>query len=205
MSHAIRIVLIVLAIAATAAACSSEDPAPPASPSSAFSTGSTGTGSLGVTGGSGASGATGATSATGGLPTTSPGSATGHVEGGTVRFELTGDLKVRRTLDLMASTVYEQPPGGLVLVWTAGETDSTTVGIGGSSFTGTMPTSASLTLTLVVQTSSGIGAFQSRAGECEITIDVATEGEVAGGFRCAELEGVTGQVVRVSGTFRAEA
>ena len=214
MSNAIRIGLVVLATASLAVACSQDDEAPP---SSALVSGTTGTatgsvdttGATGRTGDAGASGSTGeagASGSTGGLPTTSPGSATGHVNGGTVSFKITGDIKVRRTLDQMVSTVYEQPPGGsLVLVWTAGESNVTTVGIGGASFTGTMPTSPTLTLTLVVQTSAGIAAFQSHAGECEITIDVATKTQIAGTLRCTEFAGATGQVVNVSGSFQAEA
>ena len=213
MSNAIRISLALLAIGVLAVACSTDEEPPLASPSSIFpsETGSTSgaTGATGITGGSGSSEATGAsgpTSATGGLPTTSPGSATGHVNGGSVSFKTTGNVKIERTLEQMVSTVYEPPPAGaLVLVWTAGESNATTVGIGGASFSGTMPTSSTLVLTLVIQTSDGVGAFQSRAGECEITIDVATQNEIAGTFRCSDLAAPTGQqVVDVTGSFQAE-
>jgi hypothetical protein len=191
MSIPIRMMLALLAAASLVAACSQDDPESTTSPSSALPTG--------ATGGTGASGATGE------LPTTSPGSATGHVNGGSVSFKTTGDLKVKRTLDQLVSTAYEPPPdGALVLVWTAGEGDGTTLGIGGSSFSGTRPTSDSLTLTLVIQTDEGTGEFQSHDGECEITIDVATETQIAGSFRCDDIAAVTGQDLGVSGSFRAE-
>ncbi len=194
----VRISLALLAIAVLAVACSKDEEQPIASPSSVFpsETGST----------TGASGGTGASGTTGALPTTSPGSATGLVHGGTVRLHATGDIEIERTLDQMVSTVYEPPPGGaLVLVWTAGGSNATTFGIGGSSFTGTMPTSSALVLSLVIQTSAGVGAFQSRNGECSITIDVATEDELAGGFVCSDLAGSSGEVVNASGSFQAEA
>ena len=214
MSKRVRMSLALLAILSLASACSKDEHEPLTSPSSAFATGTTGggtggtgfTGASGATGGSGGTGVTGASGATGDLPTTSPGSATGHVNGGTMSIKSTGDFKVDLTLDQMVSTVYEPPPGGaLVLVWTAGESDATTLGIGGSSFSGTMPTSPALVLTLVIQTSDGIAAFTSHAGECDITIDVATETKIAGGFRCPRLAMATGQVVNVSGSFQAEA
>ncbi len=214
MSKTLRMSLALLAILALASACSKDEGEPLTSPSSAFATGTTGgvTGSTGPTGptassgGSGATGVTGASGATGDLPTTSPGSATGHVNGGTVSLKTTGDFKVDLTLDQMVSTVYEPPPGGaLVLVWTGGESDATTIGIGGSSFSGTMPTSPTLVLTLVIQTSDGIAAFTSHDGECDIAIDIATETKIAGSFRCPDLAMATGQVVNASGSFQAEA
>jgi len=68
-----------------------------------------------------------------------------------------------------------------------------------------MPTSPTLLLSLIIQTADGVDAFQSADGECEITIDVATQTEVAGSFACPDLGAVTGQVVNVSGSFQAEA
>lgn len=210
MSKMVRMSLALLTILALASACSKDEEEPLTSASSAFLTGTTGvTGSTGLTGptaSSGGTGATGASGTTGDLPTTSPGSATGHVNGGTVTFKTTGDIRVDLTLDQMASTVYEPPPGGaLVLVWTAGGSDATTLGIGGSSFSGTMPTSPALVLTLVIQASDDIAAFTSHDGECDITIDVATETKIAGSFRCPDLAMLTGQVVNASGSFQAEA
>jgi hypothetical protein len=203
MPSAIRIVLVLFAAASMGVACSQRDEGPPASPSSAFPTGTTGSDVVDTTG---PMGATAGTGSTGGLPIASPGSATGQLGSGTVTFETTGTFEVHRTLDQMVSTVYRPPPdGGLVLVWTAGGGDATTVGIGGASFTGTRPTSATLTLTFVVQSSGGIGAFKSSDGECEITIDVATETAIGGDFRCSDVAAQTGQVVSVTGSFRAEA
>jgi hypothetical protein len=105
---------------------------------------------------------------------------------------------------MLVSGVYTAPPGGFALVWTAGGTDATIVGIGGASFVGTRPTSPEMTLTLTVQTADGIASFLSIDGECDVTIDVALEREVAGSFRCDDLASDAGDVVDVAATFEAE-
>jgi hypothetical protein len=152
----------------------------------------------------GATGPTGSGPGGGGLPTTSPGAATGNLTDGSVELRTTGDLEVERTLPVLVSAVYSAPPGGFALVWTAGGTDATIVGIGGASFVGTRPTSPEMTLTLTVQTADGIASFLSIDGECDVTIDVALEREVAGSFRCDDLASDAGDVVDVAATFEAE-
>jgi hypothetical protein len=170
-------------------------------------TGASGTtdGASGATGATdGASGATGATGGTGGQPPGPP-TSTGHVNGGTASFRITGDLRFQRTLDQMVSRAYEPPPGTLALAWTAGEGNATTFGLGGTSFEGTMTTSPTLTLSLVAQTPNGIEAFRSLNGECRVTIDTATATKVAGSFRCSDLSSPSGRIVNATGSFQAEA
>jgi hypothetical protein len=185
-----RITLAVLAVSMLAAGCSKAEDGPIASPSSAFPS------ATGATGASGGSGSTG-------LPAGSPGAATGQLSDGSVTIALTGDLAFERTLERLISTVYEPPPGALVLVWTAGGTNATTLGIGGASFTGTRPTSTSLTFNLVVQAPDGVATFQSMDGECQITVDEATRDRIAGSYRCPALSSTDGQVVDARGSFRA--
>jgi hypothetical protein len=184
-----RTVLILLALSASVfAACNdSADDAPP-SPTSAFSSGPS------ATGPSGASGI---------LTPTSPGAATGNLTNGELTFRLSGDLEVDRTLRSLITAVYSPPPGALAIVWTAGDVDATVVGIGGATFTGSRPTSSTLSVSLTAQTAEGIASFLSVNGECRVRIDVAREAEVSGGFACADLMSSTGEVVDVSASFRA--
>lgn len=146
---------------------------------------------------------TGPTGATGKLPTTSPAAGTGNLSSGEVTLRVAGDVEAEKTLTQLITAVFTPPPGGLALVWTAGGADASTVGIGGPSFAGTQATSPALSLTLVVQTQDGISSFLSSDGECDITIDVATERGLAGGFACIGLDNPAGQVVDVSASFEA--
>lgn len=205
MSTSIRITLALLTIAALAAACSNDGEVGP-SPSSAFPTETSGaTGDTAVTGATGSTSTTGTTGATGASGLTGiPGSGLGSVSSGTATIRTTGSIRVRRTVGELVTRVYEPPPGTLALTWTAGEGNATTLSIGGTSFTGTMATSSSLTLTIVVQASGGLGAFMSRGGECEITIATATDEGLAGTYECSDLTDPSGQVVDASGTFDAE-
>lgn len=169
----------------------SEEPSPtPLQPTSAFRptapTGATDT-------------ATGAT----GLPTAPPGAGTGNLTSGGVTLEVTGDLQARKELGTLVSSVYAPPPAGMALVWTAGGTDATTVGIGGLSFTGSQVTSPTLSLSLTVQSAGRIETYVSLAGECTVTIDVASEHQVAGSFTCRELAS-GGSTVDAEGVFRAQ-
>lgn len=151
-------------------------------------------------------GATGgiATQTSGGLPTASPGAATGNLSSGRVAFRMSGDIRADKAIEQIISSAYAPPPGGMALVWTAGGTDATTVGLGGLSFTGSQPTSPSLTLTITVQTGGAIATFISSAGECSITIGVAETHELAGTFSCSDLRGGDGDVVDVTGTISAK-
>jgi hypothetical protein len=146
---------------------------------------------------------TAATGPTAPLPTTSPGSATGKLTSGEVTFQLSGDVEVEKTLRSLTNAVYAPPPGGLAIVWTAGGTDASTVGLGGATFTGTQTTSATLSVSVTAQTSEGIARFLSIDGECEVTIDVAVQDEISGSFSCTGLVGSAGEVVTVSASFRA--
>lgn len=144
-----------------------------------------------------------ATGPTGSLPTTSPGSATGNLTSGEVTFQLSGDVEVEKTLRSLTNAAYAPPPGGLAIVWTAGGTDASTIGLGGGTFTGTQPTSPRLSVSVTAQTSDGIARFLSVDGECEVTIDVAVQDEISGSFSCTGLVGSAGEVVTVSASFRA--
>jgi hypothetical protein len=180
-----------------AAACSQTQDEPPPLPSSAFPTG---VGAESGAAGTSASGPSGGI----GLPTTSPAAGTGNLTAGSVELVTSGALEVERTLPTLVSAVYTEPPGGFALVWTAGGTDATIVGIGGASFVGTRPTSPELSLTMTVQTPEGIASFLSMDGECAVTVEAALEREIAGSFRCDDLASDRGEVVDVSATFEAE-
>jgi hypothetical protein len=92
----------------------------------------------------------------------------------------------------------------MALVWTAGGTDATTIGLGGLSFTGSQRTSPTLSLTLTVQTGAGIAAFRSTAGECSITIGAAGANRISGTFTCTDLQGDGSQVIDATGSFDAQ-
>ena len=182
-------------------ACSEDEPPPVVEPTSAFQP----TGSTGPTA---ATGSTGTTDETGGtiedlLPTTTAGAATGNTSSGRAAFTVTGVIRTSKTLTNLVSTVYAPPPGGMALVWTAGGTDATTVGLVGVSFTGTQPTSPTLSLTITVQSKSAITTLVSSAGECRITIGLATAGQISGAFTCTDLSGGSDLVVDVTGSFNA--
>lgn len=182
-------------------ACGEDEPPPVVEPTSAFQP-------TGSTGSTAATGSTGTTGETGGtiddLPTTTPGSATGNISRGQTAFAVTGGIRTSKTLTNLVSTVYSPPPGGMALVWTAGGTDATTVGLGGVSFTGTQPTSPTLSLTITVQSKDAITTFISAAGECRITIGLATAVQVSGAFTCTDLFDGSNSVVDVTGSFNAQ-
>jgi hypothetical protein len=186
----VRILPFALAVA-TLAACSSGNGSTASTPTPVLPPPATG--STGPT----------ATGPTGSFPTTSPGSATGKLTSGEVTFQLSGDVEVEKTLRSLTNAVYAPPPGGLAIVWTAGGTDASTIGLGGGTFTGTQPTSPTLSVSVTAQTSDGIARFLSIDGECEVTIDVALRDEISGSFSCTGLVGSAGEVVAVSASFRA--
>jgi len=182
-------------------ACSEDNPTQVVEPTSAFqptgATGATATGATGRTGGT-------MTGATGTLPTTTAAAATGNVSSGQAAFTLEGDIRTSKVLSNLVSSVYAPPPGGMALVWTAGGTDPTTVGMGGLSFTGTQPTSPTLSLTITVQDRNEITTFISSAGECTITIGLASADHISGAFSCTDLTGGAHVVVDVTGSFDAQ-
>jgi hypothetical protein len=183
-------------------AWSEDEPPPVVEPTSAFEP-------TGVTGPTAATGSTGTTGETGGriedLPTTTAGAATGNISSGQAAFTMTGVIRTSKTLTNLVSTVYAPPPpGGMALVWTAGGTDAATVGLGGVSFMGTQPTSPTLSLSITVQSKYAITTFISAAGECTITIGLATTDQISGAFACTDLSGGSNAVVDVTGSFNAQ-
>lgn len=183
-----RIVVGWLGLVALAVSCGGSEGPAAASPSSAFPTGAGGTGPSGPTA----------------MPTAPPpGAGAGALSHGELTLQLSGNIELETTITELISGVYAPPPGGMALVWTAGGTDATTVGIGGTSFTGIRRTAVELSLTIAAQTSDGIASFLSNAGECTVTIDVATRSQLAGRFACQDLEDPTGVVVDAVGSFRA--
>jgi hypothetical protein len=181
----------------------------PALPTSAFPTETPSTtpptapsGITGATGVTGTSGVTGPSGMTGAPPTLPPGG-DGALISGSVSIRLSGDVALETTLSTLASGVASAPPGGFALVWTAGGTAATVVGIGGGSFTGTRPTAPTLTLSIAAQSDAGVHAFISSDGECSITIDVAETTRIEGSFECTALPSSTGEVIDASGSFEA--
>lgn len=201
---------VVLTVAVLAPTACSEDEGPSiVLPSSALpdDTGSltAPTGPSGSTGEAGASGPTATipTEPTGVVPSLPPGS-TGNLASGQAAVSVSGDVNANKAMPNLFAGVYAPPPGGMALVWTAGGTDSTTLGLGGLSFTGTQPTAPTLSLTLTIQTSAKIASFTSTAGECSITIGAAGVDQVSGVFTCSDLLGSSGEVVDASGSFAAQ-
>jgi collagen type I alpha len=192
------VIAALLAPLALASACSEDEPPSVVVPSSAF----------------GETGETGTTGATGGVPTGETGeppieipptgATGGNVEAGQAALSVTGDIQASKAVGNLVSSVYAPPPGGMALVWTAGGTDATTIGLGGLSFTGSQRTSPTLSLTLTVQTDDGIANFQSMNGECSITIGAAGANQVSGTFTCTDLQGDGGQVIDATGSFNAQ-
>jgi hypothetical protein len=173
-----------------------------ASPSSAFPSGSAQpTGGNGIPAGVIGGVPTGALGSGGVLPSASPGAGTGNISSGQIAFTVSGDIQAQTTLTELISAVYSPPPGGMALVWTAGGSDPETVGLGGTSFVGTRPTSPTLILTLVAIGNTS-ASFTSTGGECTVTVDTAGPTNIAGSFACKGLQTSSG-VVDVSGTFRA--
>lgn len=201
------LVYALLALAAVAlTACSEDEAPPPVIPSSAFPDD---TGALpattGATGSTGTTTPTGPTQATGALPTGATGvPTTGNLTSGQAAVSVSGDVNASKTMSKLFAGVYAPPPGGMAVVWTAGGADSTTLALGGLSFTGTQPTAATLSLTLNVQTGGRIFTFTSVAGECSVTIGVASASELSGAFTCSDLTGSGGEVVDTSGSFAAQ-
>ena len=181
-------------------ACSEDEPPPVVQLTSAFEP-------TGSTGPSAATGSTGTTGETGGtiedLPTATSGAAAGNISSGQAAFTVTGGIRTSKTLTNLVSTVYAPPPGEMALVWTAGGT-ATTVGLGGVSFTGTQPTSPTLSLSITVQSRNAITTLISAAGECTITIGLATADQISGAFTCMDLSGGSNAVVDVTGSFNAQ-
>jgi hypothetical protein len=187
------VITVLIVPVAALSACSEEEPPSMVQPSSAF----------GETGETGATGITGpATGEPPSLPPVPTGS-NGEVNGGAAALSVSGDIVASKAIDDLVSSTYAPPPGGMALVWTAGGTDATTIGLGGLSFTGSQRTSPSLSLTITLQTDDVTASFQSMAGECSITIGVAAANEISGTFACTDLEGDGGQVVDATGSFIA--
>jgi hypothetical protein len=185
-----------VAVALLGAACSGDEGAPPASPTSALSFGSSS---------ASPSGSLSASSSP--LPTLSPFlpstsvNVAGNLTTGSVSVQATGSVQIQKTLYRLITGVGTAPPGGFALVW--GGVGGTSAGIGGQSFTGTRPTSGSLTLTIAAQTAEGFATWVSNTGGCDITIDTALETRFEGSFTCQDLRASSGEVIDLSGSFEA--
>lgn len=176
---------------------------PAVTPSSAFRSGTAQpTGGNGIPSGVIGGVPTGALGSGGVLPSTSPGAATGNIASGQITLQVSGDIDAQTTLTQLISAVYSPPPGGMALVWTAGGTSPATVGLGGTTFIGTRPTSPTLVLSLVAIGNTS-ASFTSTNGECTVTVDTAGPTNIAGSFVCEGLNSTSGAVVDVSGTFQA--
>src|SRR4029453_13347001 len=141
----------------------------------------------------------------GNLPTTTAGAATGKVSSGQAAFNLTGDIRTSKTPPKpLPSRLAHAPAGGCGRVWRAGGNNASTVGLGGISFTGTQPTSPSLSLTITVQDKGAITAFISSAGECTVTIGLASDSQISGAFNCTDLSAGPGATVDATGSFNAQ-
>jgi len=93
----------------------------------------------------------------------------------------------------------------MAVVWQTATGDET-MSITGSSFTGTQPTSPTLTLTLTVRNGTVPVVLTSSTGDCTVTIDQALPTTFAGSFMCARLAETspTGELaVNLTGTFSA--
>jgi hypothetical protein len=139
------------------------------------------------------------------LPTSSPGGATGTVTAGNATIQLSHDLTgTVQLLMLGTPAVYSPPPGSTALSWTDGLQSLT---IAGDSFTGPLPTSDALSLSLSVRDGTEIVALVSTAGECTITVTAAIERSFAGTFSCTNLAGTLASgdalTADATGTFAA--
>ena len=167
-------------------------------PTSAFQP----TGSTGATAATGPSGATGRP---GNLPTTTAGAATGKVSSGQAAFTLTGDIRTSKTLANLVSTVYAPPPGGMALV-SDGRRQRRDHGRARRDqlHRDASRTSPSLSLTITVQDKGAITAFISSAGECTVTIGLASGSQISGAFNCTDLSAGSNATVDATGSFNAK-
>lgn len=197
----VKTLVAAFALVSLVGACS-KSAGPVVSPSSAFPSGSPSptdgntipSGVIGVP--------TGALGSGGVFPSSSPGAGTGNITSGEIGLTISGDIQAQTKLTQLITAIYSPPPGGFALVWTAGGGNPTTVGLGGTSFVGTKPTSPTLMLTLVA-IGNASASFTSTNGECNVTIDRTEPTNIAGTFECVELRGTSHVTVNVSGSFVA--
>ena len=126
---------------------------------------------------------------------------------GSASLTTAGDLALTETLTtLIGPTVFKPPPGGMDLRWSGGLSGKDVATIGGLSFSGTEPTSPSMTLTFTIYTqgSTQPTIFASAHGECTVTFDTAQLASVSGSFSCHGLQSSPGQTtIDANGTFQA--
>ena len=113
--------------------------------------------------------------------------ATGKVSSGQAAFTLTGDIRTSKTLANLVSTVYAPPPGGMALVWTAGGNGRDHGRARRDRLHRDAADLPSLSLTITVQDKGAITAFISSAGECTVTIGLASGSQISGAFNCTGL------------------
>ncbi len=149
------------------------------------------------TSGAGPSSTPGQSLSPGQLPSSSPGIATGNVTKGQASAQVAGDVEAEFTAQLEAPTVYAPPPSSFALRWSS---TADSIGIAGRTFTGTEPTSNTLSLVIVANGTS----FRSLGGECQVMIDTAKAHQLAGSFTCGGMKNQDGTLtVNVSGRFSA--
>jgi hypothetical protein len=147
-------------------------------------------------------GGSGTVSTSGGpVPTTSPG-ITGSVNVGNATIAVSGALQTTQpTLPLASPAIYSPPPGAFTLAWS---TTAAGIALGGTSFVGTRPTSATLRLTFFVHSVSSTASFVSDDGGCDVTVTAASANAFDGTFSCTAMTDVNGTVtVDAQGTFSA--
>lgn len=133
-------------------------------------------------------------------PTPSPPPAV-DLDRGSATLALSGSFDLDAAPSLASQTSYAPPPGELRLAWRGGKI---LLGLGGTSFTGTRPTSGDLVLQIIVLVGGGDVVFTSDAGECRVEVSRADADRVEGSFSCDRLIDESGdRAVRATGTFEA--
>jgi hypothetical protein len=117
---------------------------------------------------------------------------------GTARAAVEGPVHGRFTLSLRPPAIFVGR-GGMQLFY--GDRNGTRLGLGGTAFTGSRPTSTRLTLALSLMGGTGPDVASS-AGECTVSIRRTSPAAVRGTFSCPRLDTPQG-AIRLSGTFDA--
>jgi hypothetical protein len=103
---------------------------------------------------------------------------------------------------LVSPAIWSPPPSGLALVWKGPAKQS--FGLAGDSFSSLQPTGATLTLSLTLHVGDTTMAFQSSAGECNVTITPALATNMGGTFQCTGLRTSDGSLtINANGSFSA--
>jgi hypothetical protein len=117
---------------------------------------------------------------------------------GTARVAVDGPVHGRFTMFLRRPAIFVGQ-GGMQLFY--GDPGGTRLGLGGTAFIGSRPTSTRLTLVLSLMGGAGLDVASS-AGECTLSIRRTSPAAVHGTFSCPRLDTLEG-AIRLSGTFDA--